>query len=189
MYPSSQEGNIVFCVRKENNLSVIRFLLRVIDFVSDTLGKVMSLYMTLVIFVLIYGVIQRYVFGNPWRWESIATNVLTGYVMLGAAFALRSGAFVNIDILQRRMPLRVKAIASMATYILFFLFCLAFLSTAIPVGLPILARTKLSYKLITNPGSWPVRSFFMLGVGLLMVQGLAKFTRDLITAVTGKEEA
>lgn len=170
-------------------MPVIRFLLRVIDFVSDLVGKVISFYMSGVVGVLIYGVVQRYVFDNPWRWETIATNVLTGYVLLGAGYALRSGAFVNIDIFQRRMPVRLRAIASMATYILFFIFCLAFLKTAAPIGIQILSRTKLSINLITNPGSWPVRSFYLLGVGLLMLQGLAKFTRDLITAVTGKETA
>ncbi len=168
-------------------MSVIRIFLRVIDFTSDIVGKSVSFLMTIAIGVLIFGIVRRYVFNNPWAYETITANFLTAYVMLGAAFAFRSGAFVNIDIFQRRMPLRVRAITSMATHVLFFVFCFAIIKEATPEAMVTLSKFRPSIRVFINPNRWPVKVFYPIGVVLLLLQGLAKFLRDLMTAFTGKE--
>ncbi len=143
--------------------------------------------MTFAIGVLIIGIVRRYVFSNPWAYETITANLLTAYVILGAGFALHSGAFVNIDIFQRRLPLRIKAIIDMLTHVLFFLFCFAIIKESMPEAVETLSKFRPSIRLILIPGRWPVRLFYPIGVGLLYFQGLAKFVRDLISAITGKE--
>jgi TRAP-type mannitol/chloroaromatic compound transport system permease small subunit len=168
-------------------LSAIRIFLGVIDFTSDIVGKLVSFLMTIAIGVLITGIVRRYVFNNPWAYETITANFLTAYVMLGAAFALHSGAFVNIDIYQRRMHVRTRAITNMLTHIFFFLFCFAILKEATPEATQALSVFRPSIRLFLNPSRWPVKVFYPIGVALLFLQGLAKFIRDLMAAFTGKE--
>lgn len=38
---------------------------------------------------------------------------------------------------------------------------------------------------IWNPPIWPIKILVSLGVGLVMLQGIAKFIRDLVMAITG----
>ncbi len=168
-------------------MPILNIFLRGIDVINDITGKSVSYLMTFSIGVLITGIMRRYVFNNPWAYETITSNFLTAYVILGAGFAFRNGAFVNIDILHRRIPLRIKAIIDMFTHVLFFLFCFTIIKESIPEALDTLSIFRPSVRQLLSPARWPVKLFYPIGVTLLYLQGLAKFARDFITAVTGEE--
>ncbi|MFH0847233.1 MAG: TRAP transporter small permease subunit [Chloroflexota bacterium] len=167
-------------------LAVIRFLLRLADTISSLAGKLVSFLMTFTIGIMIYAIIRRYAFNAPWAYEKIVTNFLATYVMIGAAYAFRSGAFINVDILERRLPLRARAVVSLLASVLLFIFLLTLIKVTGEPALKALPKTKFTMQLI-HPLRWPVTLIIPVGVILLIVQGLAKFIRNLITAITGKE--
>jgi len=163
--------------------------LHIIDVTSEWAGKIVSFTIILIIGAVIWWVVSRYVFhlNSMWNYVTV-TKFFLIYATLGVAYVLRLQAHVNVDILHRRLPLRVRSIVDLATSILFFLFCIALLWMAVKVAveeaqyLPPLAK-------IFSPANWPVRLLAPVGIFLLLLQGLAKFIRDLIIAITGKEAA
>ena len=121
-------------------------------------------------------------------WNVLATNskLFLVYIILGAAYTLRTNAFINVDIFHRRFSPRVRAFVDLATSTLFFLFGIALLWWAVIMAAWDLSMLHPSLRLFYPP-SWPVRLIIPVGVFLLLLQGLAKFVRDLIIATTGKE--
>lgn len=168
----------------------LRSLLHIIDAVSEWTGKITSFIIVLIIGVVIWNVVMRYVFHSRALWEQIYTcgRLLTVYVILGGAYALLTRAHVNVDILHQRFSSRIRAIVDLATSALFFIFCIALLWMGVRYAGWEFERLHLSLRLLAPP-SWPVRLVIPVGVSLLLLQGLAKFIRDLIMAITGREAA
>ncbi len=161
--------------------------LHVIDAVSDWTGKVTSFIMVYIIVAMLYGVVRRYVLHNPWGDAGALTNSFTVYVILGASYAFRSGAFVTVDIFQRRLSTRSRAAVNAATSVLLFFFCIALLWTATQRMVEALPGLRFTLATFLEPSRWPTRIIVPVGVLLLILQGLAGFIRNLITAVTGDE--
>ncbi len=163
----------------------LRFLLRIIDGISEWTGKVTSFTITLLIVAIVWDVVLRYVFNSRPLWGIGAYGKLSAaFIILGAAYTLLAKAHINVDILYRRFPIRIRAITDLVTSALLFLFCLALLWQAVERSLGI----SFSFGLFLPP-YWPMGLIASIGVTLFLLQGLAKFVRDLIIAITGKEIA
>jgi TRAP-type mannitol/chloroaromatic compound transport system permease small subunit len=163
-----------------------RTLLDLIDTISEWTGKAVSFLIIGMIVVTILVVLLRYIFNLAPFWNPITsyTNLLSVYVILGAAYALRAGAHVNVDILYSRLPPRMKAVTDMVTSVVFFLFFLILLRYLIEKAL----GTELSPSInLFTPPFWPVVLLWPVGITLMLLQGLAGFARNLVFAVTGEE--
>ena len=165
----------------------LRPLLHTIDAISDWVGKVASFIILLLIGVVIWNVVMRYLYFPAILWiDELATCGKLSFtlVVLGAAYALRTKSHINVDILYNRFPLRARGIIDLVTSTLFFLLCIVLLWKVVEVGLSL----HLSLRLFLPP-YWPTNMIMFVGVSLLLLQGLAKFIRDLIIAITGREAA
>ncbi|MFH1640069.1 MAG: TRAP transporter small permease subunit [Chloroflexota bacterium] len=163
-----------------------KYWLHIIDIISEWSGKIISFAIILIIGYVIYGIIVRYVFRGMFSHLSIAQRIFTAYVVLGAAWAFQNKAFINVDIFTRRLSVRKRAIIDSFTFILFLVFTLALLKYTSDVALSSLPKTRFSLQLF-DPARWPTTLIIPVGVLLLVLQGLAKFVRDLIAAITGEE--
>ncbi|UCC61202.1 MAG: TRAP transporter small permease subunit [Dehalococcoidia bacterium] len=164
----------------------MRRILRLIDHINDQVGKLISLLVIFMVGIMVYEVVARYVFDSPtiWAYETI-TFLLAGYAILGGAYVLRHGAHVNMDILYRRLSPRKQAILDLVTSGLFFLFC----AVLIWKGSEWASRSIRLSETTTStwaPVVYPIKMAIPVGAFLLLIQGLAKFIRDLMTAVTGE---
>ena len=164
-------------------------LLHFIDLASEWVGKVVSFVIILLIVVVIWDVVLRYVYYSRPMWGLGAYgNLVVVYVIFGTAYTLLIRGHVNMDILSRRLSLRVRAIIDLITSSLFFLFCGVLLWFAVPEAVEMAPKLQLSLKLF-SPAGWPIRVLAPFAFLLFLLQGLAKFIRDLIIATTGKEAA
>ena len=104
---------------------------------------------------------------------------------LGGGYALLRGSHVRVDILYSRFSDRRKAIIDLATSLLFFAFIGVLLWQS---GEAALWSLKLRESSPTQfaPPLYPVKMAIVLGFLIILLQGLAKFTRDMYTAITGK---
>jgi TRAP-type mannitol/chloroaromatic compound transport system permease small subunit len=93
---------------------------------------------------------------------------------------------VNVDILYHRFTPRTRAVIDLFTWLLFFYFC----------GLLLVKGWEMAWDSFqvreTEPTSfappvYPIKMTIPLGALLILLQGLAKFIRDLNLAITGKE--
>ena len=75
--------------------------------------------------ILTYQVFMRYVFRIPTIWETEA-SIYLGIVMptfMGAAYGLKKGAHVTIDLFTRMLPKSIQQRLDKLTFFLSFLFC------------------------------------------------------------------
>ena len=164
-----------------------RFL-KTIDRISEQSGKAVSFLIVFLVFVILYEIFVRYLFNSPTIWaHEIAQMIYGAYVILLGAYVLQRGGHVNVDILYHRFRPRTRAIIDLFTWLLFFYFC----------GLLLLKGGEMAWDslkvLETEPTSfappvYPIKMMIPLGALLILLQGLAKFIRDLTLAITGKGE-
>jgi TRAP-type mannitol/chloroaromatic compound transport system permease small subunit len=164
-----------------------RFL-KTIDRISEQSGKAVSFLIVLLVFVILYEIFARYLFNSPTIWaHEIAQMIYGAYVILLGAYVLQRKGHVNVDILYNRFRPRTRAIIDLFTWLLFFYFC----------GLLLLKGGEMAWDslkvLETEPTSfappvYPIKMMIPLGALLILLQGLAKFIRDLTLAITGRGE-
>ena len=162
-------------------------LLSAIDAISIWTGKVSSILILFVVIFVVYEIVMRYVFHLPTLWvsESMVFGCAITYV-LGSAWALQDRRHVKIDFLYGRLSPRGRAIIDSITFVFFALYMTVFLWAAGKYALQ-------SFRLRETAGSpwdppiYPIKIALVVGVALLLLQGIAKLIRDLHFAFTGKE--
>ncbi len=74
-------------------------------------------------FIVLLQVIFRYLFGSPLRWtEELGRYAQVWMIMLGGAYAMRSGSHLAIDILTASLPPKVKRITDIIVYLVMIAF-------------------------------------------------------------------
>ncbi len=166
----------------------LKSILSVIDFISDRVGKLASYLIIFMTLILVYEVVMRYVFGRLTTWAHELTEFVFGsHFLLAGAYCVLHRSHINVDIIYARFSVRVKAITDVTvTAIAFFLLFGILLWNGI-----IMARDSIMILEVSStfwaPPIYPIKTMVPIAALLLVLQGLAKFIRDLITAVTGRE--
>ena len=106
-------------------MKFLRGLMQKIENLNHALYYVSSLAILLSAFILTYEVIVRYVLRIPTIWEiesSVYLTVMATY--LGAAYGLKDGAHINIDMITRLLPEGFTSKLSLVTSIISLVFCM-----------------------------------------------------------------
>jgi TRAP-type mannitol/chloroaromatic compound transport system permease small subunit len=166
-------------------IHIIKKVIGGIDAINDRVGKTASFLMPLLIIFESYEVISRYVFGRPTIWISELSAMLFGaFIMLGGGYTLYRGAHANMDIVYAALPKRGKALLDLITFSLF----LAFVGVLFWQGWQMAWRSVLMLEHDSTEWAPPLYYFKMtlpIGAGLLLLQGIAKFLKDIIILVKG----
>jgi len=168
-------------------MHALRTCLSIIDKINEWVAKLVSWAIILIIGSTAYEVIMRYVFASPTEW-SFELNYLTNgvYFLLLGAFTFAVRGHVNVDIFYARFSPRTQAIVDLITAPLFFFFISMMLIFGAQFALDSLAyRETLSSA--WAPPIYPVKMIIPVAAVMLILQGLAKFIRDLHTALTGRK--
>ena len=163
-------------------------LLAIIDALSIWTGKAASWLVLIVVVFVVYEVLMRYVFHLPTLWvsESMVFGCGITYV-LGAAWALQDNRHVKIDLIYGRLTPRQRAIIDSITFIFFVLYLSLFLwATAKYTWQSVLVGETTGSA--WDPPVYPIKVALVVGVFLLLLQGIAKFIRDLHLAIKGGDE-
>jgi TRAP-type mannitol/chloroaromatic compound transport system permease small subunit len=162
-------------------------VLKLIDNISIWSGNIVSVINPIVMVFVVYEIVMRFVFNAPTIWGNEATVYLSaiGYLM-GGAYSLYYKAHVRVDILYLKFSPRTKAMLDVIT----FFFAFVYLGSLVWVGstyawesVKVLEKTGSPW----NPPIYPLKFAIPLGAGLLVLQSVANFIRDLTFAVKGKE--
>jgi TRAP-type mannitol/chloroaromatic compound transport system permease small subunit len=167
-------------------INLVEKLIRGIDLINDRTGKAVSFLIPLLIGFETYEVLSRYLFGRPTIWISELSAMLFGaFILLGGGYTLLHGSQANMDIVYGILPKRGKAILDLIT----FLFFLAFVGILFWKGGQMAWRSVLMLEHDSTEWAPPLYYFKMtlpIGAGLLLLQGLAKFLKDIIILVKGE---
>ena len=165
----------------------IRYFLRYTDFVNARFGWFVAFLMLPMIAIMVWEVIMRYFFTAPSLWAyEISLFMYGAYIALAGGYTLLVKGHVNVDIIWGRLPLRWRSIVDVITAALFFLFVGVLFKESLEATIEswaVMEHTMTYW----NPPYYPLRTSLPVACFLLLLQGLAKFIRDLNTAITGKE--
>jgi len=160
-----------------------------IDAISRWSGYVAMFLVVALGLLMSTEVVARYVFNAPTLWATESTALVFGiYMMLAGAYTLLIHGHVTMDAVYSRLSLRRKAILDLLTSFLFFFFCGVLLWKGIPTAIKSVAMMEHSMSAWGAP-YWPIKIAIPLGAFLILLQGLAKFTRDFHIALTGRKLA
>ena len=151
---------------------------RIIDAVSERVGKGISFLVILMVLLLVYEVIMRYAFNSPTVFAHETSLFLYGTTgMLAGAWVLRHDGHVRMDAIYGRLPLRTRAIIDLATAPLFFLLVVVVLWMGWDMAyfsVKVNEHTQTPW----GPPYYPLKLAIPLSAFLMLFQGLAKFIRD-----------
>lgn len=165
----------------------ITYFLRYTDFVNAKFGWFVAFMMVPIIAIMVYEIIMRYFFTASSLWAYEITLFMYGsYIALGGAYTLLVRGHVNVDVLWGRLPLRWRSIVDVVTSALFFLFVGVLFKESLEAAMESWAimETTMTH---WSPPYYPLRTSLPVACLLLLLQGLAKFIRDVHLAITGKE--
>ncbi len=98
---------------------------RILNRISEISGIVCALSILLSALVLTYEVCMRYVFKTPTIWEiEFSVYLLIMATFVGAAYGLKNGAHINIDLITQLLPSQARIRLSFVTSILSLVFCI-----------------------------------------------------------------
>jgi len=168
-------------------VNTLNAILRAVDNINDWVGKVLSFGVLFMFALVLTEVIRRYFFNSPTVWGNELTQLTFGvYVVLCGGYILRWGGHVNVDILYDRFSARGKAIADIITFALFIMFCGMMLAYGGSLAWESLSRFEHSQS-AWNPPLYPVKLMIPTGAFLLLLQGIAKLVRDILTLLTAEK--
>jgi len=167
-------------------MSKSKNVLAVIDNISEWVGRFGIILIVVMMMATVYEVVARYVFHGPTIWSlEINRFLLAAITAFGGGYALLRGSHVKVDLVYARFGDRRKAIIDLATSVLFFTFIGALLWKSAGIALSSLEIRETNATLFAPP-VYPLKIALALGFLIILLQGLAKFIRDINTAITGK---
>lgn len=164
----------------------LRRISAAIDALSEWTGRSLSWLMPLMVSVIAFEVIARYLFAAPTIWAYDSALILYAWVgLVGGAFAMKRGAHIRVDLFTARLPARGQAVLELvgAPLIAFFL-CLVLWQ----VGLAALDAWETGSR---RPTEWapPLIVFLItapLGAALLLLQLVSQMVKA-VDVLLGKD--
>jgi len=167
-------------------MKILGCVLGFADRVSLWSGKVMAYGLFPLIAVLVYGVIRRYVFNSPVIWtHELSLFMFGGIGVLVGAALLQMGAHIKVDIVYNRLSLRGRVVVDAISDLLLLYFIVILLWQGAEFALYSIAITEHTGS-VWGPVVYPFKTVIPIAAFLILLQGLAKFIRDLIFAIRGK---
>lgn len=164
-------------------MKLLRFISNFADGVNERVGFAVSWLTTLLVIVVCYDVITRYVLKD----SSVAVQELEWHIfsvifLVGAAYTLKEDKHVRVDVFYMKMSEKKQALVNLLGTVFFLLpFSVLVVKTAIPF-------TMNSYKFhegSPNPGGlpdrWLLKSMIVVGFVLVFLQGLSLASRSILT--------
>jgi len=160
--------------------------MHIIEQISVWSGKIFSFLAAVVVGLISFEVVARYVFNAPtsWGYEVMVYSCGVYYVM-GGAYTLYLQGHVSVNVLHRRASPRIRAVLDLVTFPLIF----AYLGTLVWMGTDIGLNSLMSREASGSawgPPIYPVKLMIPLGAFLMLLQAFTKFIRDFRQAA-GRE--
>jgi TRAP-type mannitol/chloroaromatic compound transport system permease small subunit len=166
----------------------MKMFFKVISRTNEFIGKAISFFILVLIGVIVYEIVVRYLFDSPTIWAHEVSQMVYGaYVILLGGFLQQRNGHVNVEILTEHFSSRTRAIINCFTWLLFFCFAGVLLWKGWEMAWDSFLYRETEPTVFAPP-IYPIKMMIPLGAFLLLLQGLVKYIADLRLAITGKEE-
>jgi len=163
----------------------VRKVLSFIDRISTFTGKAVSILTLFAAAAIVYEIVVRNWFHRPTVWAAESTVFACGLLyLLGGAWTLLEDRHVRIDLVYARLSSRGRAILDSFTYFFFLLYVGVMLKATLHYAMESVALRETTMS-PWDPPIYPIKVAMAAALALLLLQGTAKFVRDLSRAVKG----
>lgn len=157
--------------------SVIRWYVTLVTRINRVLFYLAAGLMLIIVPVMLYEVVSRYLFDAPTVWSmELATMLFGPYFLLGGPYLLHLRGHVNLDLVRRRLSRERIRQLDLFNHVVIMAFCAIMATYSLPLAIQSLAFSETSFS-AWNPPVWPVKFAVPVAVILLGAQSLAEFLR------------
>ncbi len=166
----------------------IKLYVRYVDAVNRVVGNVV-MYLALVMMgVLLFGSLTRYVFNVPFVWIiEMAQFLMAAYYILGGGYSMQLDAHVRMDVLYERWRPKTRAFMDSITAFFLVFYLVVMMQGGIASSLYSLKYNQTNYSAWAPPMA-PIKIIMTVGIALMLLQSIAILFRD-IAKFTGRDIA
>ncbi len=178
------EKSVPVILNRCRGFYMVKNFCRRVDFLNEWVGKYSGWLILPLILLVVFDVTLRYVFNRPtvWAWD-INIQLLGALVVLGGGYAHVHGAHIGVDALVIRLSPRGRAIVDSITSVFFF-FGIGVLLWKAAGDAWFSLQIRELYTSVFSPPIYPFKILMVIGILLLLLQGVAKFLRDLSSLIS-----
>ncbi len=160
-----------------------------IDLINEKVAKISSWALIVLIIVITYEVISRYIFNHPTGWSFEMSYFLSSFlIIMTMAYTLQIKNHVNIDIFYNKFPRRVQLILSIIfTLLFFFPMWILLIQLMVPSVVDSFNKGERSSYGSWLPLIWPFKAWILIGLILLVLQGIVEFLKDIARLFKGDD--
>ncbi len=170
-------------------MNVLKKILKSIDLLSEKSGAVGKWFAFLLILVGTYDTIARHFFNAPTIWAYDTLCMAGGVVyLLGASFDYLHESHTRVDLIYNILSPRKKALMNvLCSLFLFFPLMIIMFKLSVTWAIKAWKIKEVMFNSFWYPPAAPYRTVFAIGLLLLVLQGAAKFVRDLYFVIRGEQ--
>ncbi len=166
-------------------MHVLIRLSRLIDRLNDRIGRVAAVLALVLVLIGAYNTLVRYL--GRFTGQQLSSNLYVEaqwylfslVFLLGAAYTLKRGAHVRVDLIYGRLTKRgqakIDALGAVLLLLPFCIFCLW-------VSWPAVRNSWQVWEVSPDPGGlprYPIKSVILVAFGLLILQGFSELVKSL----------
>ena len=162
-------------------------LLNIIDQVNARTGKIFSILIVFLTFMLVYEVVLRYGFNSPTKWaHEITCSIFAAYSVIGGGYALLLNQHIRSDVIYARFSERGKAICDLIAFPLLFTLLILIFTQGFNMALSSTLARETTCTMFRSP-LYPVKICIPLAALLMLLQTLALAIRNFWLVIKKEE--
>jgi TRAP-type mannitol/chloroaromatic compound transport system permease small subunit len=167
---------------------VIKLYVRYVDAVNRVLGNVVMFLALVMMGVLLFASLTRYVFNVPFVWIiEMAQFLMAAYYILGGGYSMQLDAHVRMDVLYERWRPRTRAFTDSITSFFLIFYLVVMMQGGIASSLYSLKYNQTNYSAWAPPMA-PIKIIMTVGIALMLLQAISILFKD-VAKFTGREIA
>lgn len=162
-------------------------IIKILDAITEYMGRVIGFLVYVLLFVVLYEVVSRKVFGKPTIWGFELSYILYAVMfMLGFAYTLKHKMHIGIDVFYSRFSLKTQGVLDIIGYLIFFF---PFMYLAVTSTWGFASQSWQMHELSQSPWAprlYPFKAIMPIAFIMLTLQGISHFIKS-IYKVKGEE--
>ncbi len=161
--------------------------IKIIEAINTLAGNVLCWLAFLLMLVVVYEVVARYLFNAPTEWSMEINQFLLGVIsLLGGGYCLLKDEHVRVDLFYPKYSPRTLAIVELCTYPFVLFMCVVLIYFGGTEFWHALIEHKTTNSVMEFP-VWPMWFVVAFGALLLGIQVIARYLRHIMT-LSGQSE-
>ena len=167
-------------------INKINTFFKYIDIASEKSGKIISLFVLALMFIVVIGVFTRYVLHISFIWGAPLNRQFFGVLILFAgAYTMLTNRHLRVEVLYNRFSPRKRFYASLVDLAAFIILMGVIIWQSGELGLRAIANMEVRQAIPRVP-LYTIKSFIPLIAILFLLQGISSFFRKKTLGTTPK---